>query len=243
MAGRIVDENGEPVASVGVNAMRYTYSNDGQRRLTLVNRAGTDDLGQFRIFGLMPGDYVVQASAGAIPSLGAGPPGPESSATTYYPGTSNADEAQTVTLAVGQETTLQFSLVAPKPASRVSGTVVNSEGAPLAGMALSLVTSTGGGTGFMSNGEPITLRIVTSPGATLSGRVVWEGNTSRGTTPLRVRIVQTVNQGPLTLFGSTVPGADGTLGEDNTFKLAGAAGKGWRGRDRPGDRSIYPAID
>jgi hypothetical protein len=270
ITGRIVDEFGEPVAQVGVQAMRYTYGNEGQRRLTAVSGAATDDLGQFRVFGLMPGDYVVQASSSVVViGVGGGPPS-DSFAATFYPGTPNADEAQTVTLALAQETNLQFQLVTSK-SSRVTGVVVNSDGAPMSGMSLSLITSMGGngwssrGVGstagdgtftltnvtpgehtinvrapralegaefgnydFKTNGEPITLRIVTSKGATLTGRVVWDGNTSRGATPLRINVQQQVQGTPgLPFLSGSVPGADGTLNEDNTFKLAGAGGKGF----------------
>ena len=42
--------------------MRYQFT-DGQRQLVNAGRSATsDDIGQFRIFGLMPGDYIVRAS-------------------------------------------------------------------------------------------------------------------------------------------------------------------------------------
>src|SRR5204863_4311386 len=65
IAGRITDEVGEPLAGTGVRAMRYQYQPEGQRRLMPVGTIFgivTDDLGQFRVYGLMPGSYVVSAS-------------------------------------------------------------------------------------------------------------------------------------------------------------------------------------
>ena len=151
IAGRITDEFGEPVSGVTVQAMRYTYTNEGQRRLTAASGAPTDDLGQFRVFGLMPGDYVVQAAGGAI-LIGIGTPGPpvDSFAATFYPGTPNSDEAQTVTLGIGQEMNVQFQVTAMRT-SRVTGVVIGSDGTPLAGMSLSLVTQIGA-SGFSSMG-------------------------------------------------------------------------------------------
>src|SRR4051812_13622832 len=70
VAGRVTDEFGEPVASIGVQAMRYTYSDDGQRRLTAVSSGLTDDLGQFRVFGLMPGEYIVSAAMNGLVVIG-----------------------------------------------------------------------------------------------------------------------------------------------------------------------------
>ena len=56
VSGRILDEFGEPVADASVSAMRTQYSG-GKRRLVQSGRPSTtNDLGQFRVFGLPPGD-------------------------------------------------------------------------------------------------------------------------------------------------------------------------------------------
>ncbi len=57
ITGRITDEFGDPVTDVQVQALRYQFIN-GERQLVNAGRASqTDDLGAYRIFGLMPGDY------------------------------------------------------------------------------------------------------------------------------------------------------------------------------------------
>ncbi len=62
ITGRITDEFGDPITDVQVEALRYQFLN-GERQLVNAGRsAQTDDLGAYRIFGLMPGDYVVRAS-------------------------------------------------------------------------------------------------------------------------------------------------------------------------------------
>lgn len=62
VTGRIVDEYGEPLADATVQALRYQYVG-GQRQLAPAGRAAqTDDIGQYRIFGLPPGDYYVTAA-------------------------------------------------------------------------------------------------------------------------------------------------------------------------------------
>lgn len=62
VTGRIMDEYGEPLADATVQALRYQYVG-GQRQLVSSGRtAQTDDIGQFRIFGLPPGDYYISAS-------------------------------------------------------------------------------------------------------------------------------------------------------------------------------------
>src|SRR5215472_5857183 len=62
ITGRVVDELGEPVADVQVAAMRYQYV-QGQRRLVTGGRtSSTNDIGEFRIFALAPGQYVIAAT-------------------------------------------------------------------------------------------------------------------------------------------------------------------------------------
>ena len=62
VTGRIVDEYGEALPDATVQALRYQYVG-GQRQLAPAGRAAqTDDIGQYRIFGLPPGDYYVTAA-------------------------------------------------------------------------------------------------------------------------------------------------------------------------------------
>ena len=58
ISGRVIDERGEPVVGMHVNALRRSASASG----VVMNRAGlgiTDDRGSYRISQLMPGDYLV----------------------------------------------------------------------------------------------------------------------------------------------------------------------------------------
>ena len=60
IAGVITDEFGDPAFNVPVRALRYGYA-DGGRVITSGGQAVTDDLGAYRIAGLVPGEYVVSA--------------------------------------------------------------------------------------------------------------------------------------------------------------------------------------
>lgn len=143
LAGRIVDEFGEAVADAEVQAMRMQFQN-GRRRLVPSGRtAMTNDLGQFRIYGLPPGEYYVTASlrnmsAIVIDMLGGGPGGPTGSnqnagyASTYYPGTPNPGDAQRVAVGVGQELASVDIQLQPVRLARISGTAVGSDGKPMA---------------------------------------------------------------------------------------------------------------
>jgi hypothetical protein len=60
ISGRVLDEDGDAMPGVMVRVMRYQYQ-QGERRLTPAGTAQTDDRGQYRVWGLMPGDYYVNA--------------------------------------------------------------------------------------------------------------------------------------------------------------------------------------
>ncbi len=64
ITGTVVDELGEPQPHAQVRAMRYSMTN-GIRRLQSVAALPTDDRGQYRVFGLQAGDYVVSATPNA----------------------------------------------------------------------------------------------------------------------------------------------------------------------------------
>jgi protocatechuate 3,4-dioxygenase beta subunit len=94
-------------------------------------RDTTDDQGHYRLFGLPPGDYYVSATLRGNGPEVTDPMGELSGyASTYFPGTSNVNEAARVTLAVAQENTgVSFGLIATRLV-RVSGQVLMSDGAP-----------------------------------------------------------------------------------------------------------------
>ena len=61
ITGTVLDENGEPAPQTSVRVMRVVTAN-GERTLSSNNGGSTDDRGIYRIFGLMPGEYVVCAT-------------------------------------------------------------------------------------------------------------------------------------------------------------------------------------
>lgn len=151
ITGRILDEFGEPLAGVRVGAMRYRYFS-GQRRLMNVMGTGasdtTDDIGQYRLHGLSPGDYYIVASFGVNVAL-------EKSddktgyAPTYYPGTPVLSEAQRVTVSEGQETPSIGFALEPIRIATISGTATDSQGKPLANGMIMLTSPS------MTSGSPL----------------------------------------------------------------------------------------
>lgn len=99
VTGRVVDETGEAVAQASVSLARRRYV-DGERQLVGQNGSSTDDRGEFRIFGVPPGEYVMVAR---FEMMEFGSRDRVRYVPTYYPGTPAASEAQRVTVAAGQE--------------------------------------------------------------------------------------------------------------------------------------------
>jgi protocatechuate 3,4-dioxygenase beta subunit len=63
ISGRVLDSVGEPLPGVNVQALRSTYDATGKRTLQQVGSARTNDLGEYRIYWINPGRYVVSANA------------------------------------------------------------------------------------------------------------------------------------------------------------------------------------
>jgi hypothetical protein len=60
IAGRVYDRYGEPAVNINVQALKYRYAN-GQRVLGTVQSVRTNDLGEYRLYWLQPGKYIVTA--------------------------------------------------------------------------------------------------------------------------------------------------------------------------------------
>ncbi|HEY2379641.1 MAG TPA: carboxypeptidase regulatory-like domain-containing protein [Terriglobia bacterium] len=60
ISGRIYNAGGEPLGNVDVQVLKATYP-QGQRTLTFVQSSITNDLGEYRLFGLPAGRYYITA--------------------------------------------------------------------------------------------------------------------------------------------------------------------------------------
>ncbi len=150
IAGRVTDELGDPIEGANVFAMRMDYW-QGRRRVVPGSQVTrTDDVGQYRITGLMPGAYWVMATiretwtiteGGKTEVLGYAP--------SYLPGTTNLAQAMRVTVGLGQEAgATDFPLV-PGRAAKVSGVATDARGMPLAGGNIGISQETVGTEGGM----------------------------------------------------------------------------------------------
>jgi protocatechuate 3,4-dioxygenase beta subunit len=239
ISGRIVDEYGEPVAEAMVTALRQTWVG-GRRRLVPSGRVGqTNDLGQYRMYGLPPGDYYVSATLRnaemmMFDVMGMG--GPSGSnpgsgyAPTYFPGTPSAAEAQKVVVALGQEAQQTDFALLPVRLAKVSGMVVSSDGKPVdTAMVNLLPASRAGDMGMMMMGA--SARTQKDGQFTLNG--VAPGDYTLNVRSMRI---QTTGAGDNMTFTATIGGPGGadaefaaiplTVGADDISNVAVVTTKG-----------------
>ena len=268
IAGTIVDEFGEPMRDVVVGVLQL-QSAGGRTRAVRASAQGsrTDDRGQYRLFGIKPGAYVVQAVVrDTLEAAGRG------YLPRFYPGIPTLEQATTVKVDFSATVTgVDFTLV-PTPSHRVTGSVFDASGkrgrgevvlgisdrsgavqtdlvgtqirvdgsfeftnvAPgdyvvqAGGMNVSLLP---GGSSMQSQfatsfvtvsaADPPPVQLRMTEGATLSGRVRYEG-VPPGPTPLLTLVARSADRdrGPLRAYGATsfspLP--------DNSFEFRGAFG-------------------
>jgi len=152
IAGKVLDAKGEPLPDVRMMAMRpldrkvMAQQASNGMFLAPVAASGqqqTNDLGEFRIANLAPGDYYVAAMPnGVMPWGGSGTtptPTGKANLTTYYPGTNDQAAAAPVKVTAGETVyNIVFSLLSA-PGFRVSGRVVDENGAPVSGAMVMLM--------------------------------------------------------------------------------------------------------
>jgi protocatechuate 3,4-dioxygenase beta subunit len=137
ISGRVLDEAGEPLVSAGVMLMRRPKVPPGAtltRQDLLVpggSSAQTNDIGEFRLFGLPPGEYYLQAFVHSEFG-GAAAPRARTMFPTYFPDTSDPAAAQPVSVAAGQTASDVVIRMVGAPAFQVSGVVRDEAGTPVA---------------------------------------------------------------------------------------------------------------
>jgi protocatechuate 3,4-dioxygenase beta subunit len=130
ITGRITDEEGEPLANVQVQAMMHRYM-QGRRQLMPSGSASTNDLGEYRIFGLPPGRYFLSATwramgmgMGSVDRSAANQP-EEGFAATYYPGTLDPSAAVQLNVSAGRPVTGMDIRLRRTKTVRIRGRVTN----------------------------------------------------------------------------------------------------------------------
>jgi carboxypeptidase family protein len=150
LTGRILDEFGDPAENVQVAPMQ-SRTLQGRAQVVAAGRISmTNDLGEFRIVGLPPGQYYLSATL-RNPVMGNLESDDRSGyAPTYYPGTPSLNEAQRLTVAVGQTINDLTLTLVPTRTARVTGVALDSRGRPMTmGNVLVAPRNNNTGVGFM----------------------------------------------------------------------------------------------
>jgi hypothetical protein len=242
VSGFVFDEFGDPLSGVAVRLSRLRHSRERYVAQATGPSRRTDDRGQFRLFYVTPGRYVLEAASDDARV-----------APVYYPGVTDVTRALPLTVARKQEVAglnIQFRRAY---GARVFGFALNAAGDALRGTLMlqarrrsgevslpvrrvtanadgtfeflnvppgEYALTAGGGPEFAlqlvsvdgSDAPPITIR--TAPTATMSGRVEVEGAGVRPTVAVGVAVDPDY---PLT-------SATLAVGADGTFVIRGLAG-------------------
>jgi hypothetical protein len=149
ITGTVVDEKGQPAASVRMGAYQLRVQNGERVPVLAGSMAQTDERGRYRLFGLVPGDYLVAVAgtqapialqplsttevdaairAGNAPQPAPWAQSPLRYAPVYFPGALRASDAMVLTVGSGDERpNVDFKLEITRAVS-VSGSVVGTDG-------------------------------------------------------------------------------------------------------------------
>ncbi|MFN3326907.1 MAG: collagen binding domain-containing protein [Bryobacteraceae bacterium] len=128
IAGRVVDEMGEPMTEVQVSFLRYGRSAGRPALRGSGPPIRVDDRGMFRAASLLPGTYTVVAT---VTGAGSGEPAVDY-IPTYYPNAATISEAIPISITPSSEMSVTIALRRER-VFRVSGRVVVERAVPNAG--------------------------------------------------------------------------------------------------------------
>jgi hypothetical protein len=121
ISGKILGPNGQPAAGVSVSLLRLIYGDGGKVLLVTEQEVAANALGDYHISGISPGSYYLRATRRVSPFAAS----PENSQIfAYFPGTTDAARAESVSVASGQESFPPDFKLQTIPTVRLSGQIV-----------------------------------------------------------------------------------------------------------------------
>jgi hypothetical protein len=123
IAGRVVDREGDPISAATVQAIQ-SHTTGTSRRYSIVGLATTNDLGEYRIYGLNPGRYY----------LGGAYRGESGYAAIYFPDVTEVSRAIPIDVPAGGELHGLNLTVSAIYSMRIRGTLESVAGVPVIGI-------------------------------------------------------------------------------------------------------------
>lgn len=136
LAGRVVDEEGEPVQGAQIQVLNRRMQRGLANWIGMRGNA-TNDLGEFRIAGVQPGKVLLQITPpgmrrGAPPVSGQAQEGPARSyVSTFYPGVLDPGQAMAIDVKPGMELTNLDITLRKTEVYRIQGRALDTTGEPL----------------------------------------------------------------------------------------------------------------
>lgn len=134
IAGRVLDDENEPMSGLSVTAMRSAYMFGKKRILPAGAPVQTNDLGEYRIPNLEPGKYVISSTAQKLMQIetgtekASGKGFEEGFVPTYFPNVAESTAASSVEVAPGAEVRGIDIHLKKTRVVRVSGKLLNAQG-------------------------------------------------------------------------------------------------------------------
>ncbi len=142
IVGRLVDEFGEPVSDATTSAQRLEFSGGVRRPVMSGPLTSSNDIGEFRLFGLQPGAYYVSASPRPSSNPFDAPVDRIGYGQTWYPSATELGNAQRVMVTAGDTVSGIVIALSPARTARISGTVIGADGGPIRGGTVMLAGTT-----------------------------------------------------------------------------------------------------
>lgn len=129
VSGRIRADNGEPLSGIPVTLLQYNYNSAGRRtlqRVSVSQKDQTDDRGEYRLFFVTPGKYLLYAGMPSPEILTERDEILESYSHVFFPGVPDPDQATAIVVQSGVELSRMDLTLNPKPVYGVRGRIVDS---------------------------------------------------------------------------------------------------------------------
>jgi hypothetical protein len=154
ISGRIRDNSGQPAVGIQVQLLKAVYNANAQKLFQSAGIARSDDHGDFRLFLVTPGRYIILAGSSINGIVGSTIGSPNEIAgdnvpMTFYPGVTDIAQAAAINLKAGADIAGVDVVVVRQPSYRIRGRVIDGRnGQNPASVTITVVTPSPTGSNF-----------------------------------------------------------------------------------------------